>query len=109
MKKFFISALTLAAFAVPGVATADDVSDRTEAIRLCRAEVASQAGLDANSVRLDQVRVRGTTIRVDLDVWTDGALQNVRCDVARNRGEVTIASITPALQTASAQPTAATE
>ncbi|HYD88140.1 MAG TPA: hypothetical protein VEA80_11735 [Vitreimonas sp.] len=109
MKNFLMSAMALAAFAIPGVAAADDVSDRTEAIRLCRAEVSSQAGLDIADVRLDQVRVRGTSIRVELDVWRDGDLQNVRCDVARNRGEVTIASISPAIQTASAQPAAATE
>ncbi|MBC7768053.1 MAG: hypothetical protein H7124_04650 [Phycisphaerales bacterium] len=100
MKNFLFSAMALAAFAIPGVAAADDASDRTEAIRLCRAEVATQTSGD---VRLDQVRVRGTSIRVELDVWRDGNLQNVRCDVARNRGELTIASITPTLQTASAQ------
>jgi len=109
MKNFLMSALALAAFAVPSIAAADDASDRTDAIRLCRAEVSSQAGLELSNVRLDQVRVRGTSIRVELDVWRDGALQNVRCDVARNRGEVTIAAITPAFQTASAQPAAATE
>jgi len=54
-------------------------------------------------VRLDQVRVRGTTIRVDLDVWRGGDLNNVRCTVARGGGALTIASITPALQTASAE------
>ncbi len=99
MRSFLMSALALAAFAVPGVAAADDVRDRTEAIRLCRAEVAAQAGLAAENVRLDQVRVRGSSIRVDLDLWRNGALENVRCDVARSRGELTIASITPALQT----------
>lgn len=103
MRNILISAMALAAFAVPGVAAADDVSDRTEAIRLCRTEVAAQAGLETDSVRLDQVRVRGTSIRVELDVWRSGALQNVRCDVARNRGDLAIASITPAIQTASAQ------
>jgi hypothetical protein len=35
-------------------------------------------------------------------VWRDGRLQNVRCEVTRNAGELVIASITPALQTASA-------
>lgn len=105
MKNFLMSAMALAAFAVPSIAAADDATDRTNAIRLCRTEVAAQTGAD---VRLDQVRVRGTSIRVELDVWRDGALQNVRCDVARNRGEVTIASITPPIQTASAQPASAT-
>jgi len=104
MKNFLMSAMALAAVAVlPSAAFADDVSDRTEAIRLCRAEVSAQASTPAETVRLDQVRVRGTAIRVDLDVWRNGDLNNVRCTVARGGGELTIASITPALQTASAE------
>ncbi len=103
MKNFLMSAMVLAACAVPSIAAADDATDRTEAIRQCRAAVTEQAGANVETVRLDQVRVRGTSIRVDLDVWRAGALQNVRCDVSRNRGELTIASITPALQTASAE------
>jgi len=100
MKIFLLSAMCLAALvALPGVASADAVADRTEAIRLCRAEVAAQAG-DAATVRLDQVRVRGAAVRVDLDVWRDGQLQNVRCDVSRRGEELSIAAITPALRTA---------
>jgi hypothetical protein len=110
MKNFLFSSMALAAVLfVPGVASADDVSDRTEAIQLCRGEVAAQAGLDANSVRLDQVRVRPRAVRVDFDVWRDGALQNVRCEVSRSQGNLTIAAITPALQTASATPTSAAQ
>jgi hypothetical protein len=84
--------------AIPTVASADDVADRNQAIALCRAEVTAQAG-EAASVRLDQVRVRPRAVRVDFDVWRNGDLQNVRCDVSRG-AELTIASITPALQTA---------
>lgn len=103
MKTFLMSALALAAVVVmPGVASADDASARNEAIQLCRAEVAAQAGVEASQVRLDQVRVRGRSIRVDLDLWRNGGLQNIRCNVARG-SELTIASITPTLQTASAQ------
>lgn len=103
MKNFLFSSMALAtALIIPGVASADDVSDRTEAIQLCRGEVAAQAGTDAEAVRLDQVRVRPRAVRVDFDVWRGGHLQNVRCEVTRNGGELTIASITPALQTASA-------
>ncbi len=103
MKNFVVSAaLALAAIAIPTHAAADNVADRNDAIRLCRAAVSEQAG-EGRTVRLDQVRVRAASIRVDLDVWTGGNLQNVRCDVARNQGELTIASITPALQTASAE------
>ena len=103
MKNFLFSSMALAAVLfVPGAAFADDVADRTEAIQLCRGEVAAQAGLDAQAVRLDQVRVRPRAVRVDFDVWRDGRLQNVRCEVTRNAGELVIASITPALQTASA-------
>lgn len=101
MKNFVLSAMALAAVLVlPGVASADDASDRNQAIRLCRAEVSSQAGVDVADVRLDQVRVRLRNVRVELDVWRAGQLQNVRCDVVRNAGEPTIASITPTLQTA---------
>jgi hypothetical protein len=101
MKNFLLSAIAIAdVLVMPGVSFADDVSDRTEAIRLCRAEVAAQAGVEVDQVRLDQVRVRGTRVRVDLDLWRNHSLQNIRCDV--NRGDqLQIASITPSLQTAS--------
>lgn len=99
MRNFLMSAMALTAILViPGVASADDVADRSHAIGLCRAEVQAQAGETAN-VRLDQARVRPNLVRVDLDVWRDGQLHNVRCDVARGQ-ELTIAAISPALQTA---------
>lgn len=100
MKNFVMSAMALAAVLVmPNVANADEISDRNQAISLCRAEVQAQAGADA-SVRLDQVRVRPRVVRVDLDLWRGSSLQNVRCEVTRGQ-ELTIASITPTLQTAS--------
>ncbi len=103
MKTIFLSALVLAgACFSPAVAVADEVGDRNQAIALCRVEIASQAGVDADAVRLDRVRVRGASVRVDLDVWREGRLQNVRCDVSRG-DTLSIASITPALQTASVQ------
>jgi len=103
MKNFLFSSMALAAVLfVPGVASAGDETDRTDAIRLCRAEVAAQAGVEAQAVRLDQVRVRPRAVRVDFDVWRDGRLQNVRCEVDRTAAELTIAAITPTLQTASA-------
>lgn len=105
MRNFLMSAMALTAvLIIPNVAQADDVSDRSQAIRLCRAEVTSQAGLGADAVRLDQVRLRPHAVRVDLDVWRDGQLQNVRCEVTRG-AELTIASISPAFQTASSTPT----
>lgn len=102
MKNVLISLAFAAALIVPGVASAgDDVSDRSDAIRLCRAEIGAQAGVGADQVRLDQVRIRRSIVRVDLDVFRNGQLQNVRCDVARGGDQgLTIASITPALQTA---------
>lgn len=102
MKNFLMSAMALTAVLVmPSVANADDVADRSAAIALCRAEVTAQAGADA-TVRLDQVQVRPRAVRVDFDLWRNNHLQNVRCDVTRARGqELQIASITPALQTAS--------
>lgn len=101
MRNFLMSAMALTAvLVIPGVASADDVADRNQAISICRAEVQAQAGADA-SVRLDQVRVRPRAVRVDLDVWRNNALINVRCDVERGHEQLTIASITPAVQTAS--------
>lgn len=104
MKNFVISTMALAAVVViPGVANADDVADRNQAIALCRAEITAQAGESA-TVRFDQVRVRPRAVRVEFDVWRDGRLQNVRCQVERAGAELTVASITPALQTASIVP-----
>lgn len=101
MRNFLMSAMALTAVLVmPGVASADDIADRTQAISICRAEVQAQAGTDA-TVRLDQVRVRPRAVRVDLDLWRGNQLQNVRCDVTRGHDELTIASITPTVQTAS--------
>src|SRR5262245_45455685 len=104
MKTTLIAALALASFfSLASPAAADDAGDRSHAIQICRTEVANQAGSDAE-IRHDQARVRLRTVRVDLDVWRNGQLQNVRCDVARGAdGQVTIASITPAIQTASLQ------
>lgn len=97
MRELMISALALGALLVPGIAAADDVTDRTQAIQLCRAEIAAQAGLNADTVRLDQVRVRPRLVRADFDIWRDGRLTNVRCDVQRAQGELTIASVSPSL------------
>lgn len=100
MKNLVVSVAFAASLLLPGVATAgDDVSDRSQAIALCRAEVTAQAGEGAN-VRFDQVRVRPRAIRVEFDLWRGNQLQNVRCEVSRG-DELVIASITPALQTAS--------
>lgn len=100
MNKFFTASLLAAAILFPATANATAVEDRSRAIGLCRAEVAQQAGLTADQVRLDNVRVSGRVVRVDLDVWQNGDLRNIRCDVSRGP-ELTIASITPAVQTAS--------
>lgn len=83
----------------PGLASADQVSDRRDAIALCRAEVAAQTGLPLDDVRFDEARVSGRSVRVDIDVWRDGRLTNVRCDVSRS-AELVIAGIEPALRSA---------
>ena len=66
---------------LPGVACCRRRNDRSAAIQLCRAEVTAQSGADADEVRLDQVHLRPRVVRVDFDVWRDGHLQNVRCEV----------------------------
>lgn len=79
MRNFLMSAMALTAvLVIPGVASANDVADRNQAISICRAEVQAQAGADAN-VRLDQARVRPRAVRVDLDV---GAMARSRTSVA---------------------------
>lgn len=98
-----LAALALAVLSFATPATAGNVTeDRTAAIRLCRAEVAAQANVEADQVRFDDVRVRGRQVRVNLDLWRDGQLTNIRCDVSRD-GELQIASITPAVRLASVQ------
>lgn len=103
MRTFIISALALGALLIPSQAVADETTDRNAAIALCRAEISAQSGLDADSVRFDSVRSRLSNVRVNFDVWRDGRLTNVRCDVARNAGELTIAAITPAVTSTTAQ------
>lgn len=100
MKNLVVSAaFAISLFAPVAAAAGDDATDRSQAIALCRAEVRAQAGEGAN-VRFDQVRVRPRAIRVEFDLWRGNQLQNVRCEVSRG-DELVIASITPALQTAS--------
>jgi len=100
-KSLFSVAILAAALITPAVARAEE-APRPSAIELCRAEVAAQAGVSVDQVRLDQIRTRTRLVRVDLDLWRDGQLQNVRCDVAREAGNLTIAAIEPALTTATA-------
>ena len=102
MRSLFLSSLAVAAFlSFSSPAFADESADRSAAIQLCRDEVSRQAGVEADAVRFDQVRTRSRAFRVELDLWRDGQLTNVRCDVARGEPQ-TIAAITPALQTATA-------
>jgi hypothetical protein len=101
MKNLFAYAVLAAAVLAPTAAFAgDNVADRTAAIQLCRAEVLAQTGAETDQVRLDQVNLRARLVRVDFDYWRNGDLQNIRCEVTRG-DQLTIASITPALQTAS--------
>lgn len=78
----------LAALAFSGfVSTAwagDDAADRAAALRLCRAEAAARANVEPGEVRLDSIQTRARLVRVDLDVWKNGDLVNVRCDVSRD-------------------------
>jgi len=97
MRSLIFSTLALGALVLPGAAAADEAGDRAAAIQLCRAEISAQSGVGADQVRFDKVRTRLASVRVDFDVWRDGQLTNVRCEVARNAGDLTIASISPNL------------
>src|SRR5262245_30790783 len=99
MRNFLMSVAALTAIlASPNIASADEAADRSQAIQFCRSQISSQAGVDGEAVRLDQVRVRPHLVRVDFDLWRHGQLQNVRCDVPRGQSP-SVASITPPLQT----------
>jgi hypothetical protein len=97
MRNLFVSSLALVAFlGLVSPAFADVAADRAAAIQTCREEVTRQAGVEADAVRLDQVRARGRGFRVDLDLWRNGELTNVRCDTAADASQ-TVAAISPAL------------
>ncbi|MBI3438350.1 MAG: hypothetical protein HY054_06830 [Proteobacteria bacterium] len=101
MRTTLFSILALGAVLAPSFASADTVSDRSAAVSLCRSQVAQQAGVDLVSVRLTNVRAVLRNVRVDLSVRGS---QHVRCDVTRGQdGALQVASITPPIQTASAQ------
>jgi hypothetical protein len=103
MKSTLISlAVVAAALVTPGFAQADEVSDRAAAIQLCRAEIAAQAGVPASEVDFDQVQVRARLVRVDFDLWRNGQLENIRCDVRRG-SELQIAQIQPDLRALAAR------
>ncbi len=101
MRTIVFSILALGAVLTPSFASADTVSDRAAAVTLCRTQVAQQAGVDLVSVRLTNVRAALRNVRVELNVRGN---QHVRCDVTRGEdGALTVASITPPIQTAAAQ------
>lgn len=102
MRVLFVSGLALISIlGAAQPAAADVASDRAAAIQVCRDEVGRQTGVEPASIRLDQIRTRGRGFRVDLDLWRDGQLTNVRCDTAGGESQ-TVAEITPALATATA-------
>ncbi|MES1199565.1 MAG: hypothetical protein ABUS48_06260 [Pseudomonadota bacterium] len=96
-----IAALALLSL-LPTPAFADAAHDRSAAIQVCRAEVAARTGVEADTVRLNNVRPHGRSFRVDLSVWTNSAITNVRCEASVNAGTAEVASIDPPLTAASA-------
>jgi hypothetical protein len=102
MRKFLFSGVValMALSAMP--AGAQPSNNLSQAIALCRNTVAQQSGADLDHVRFDQAHQRAHAVLVDINLWSSGHLTNVRCEVARG-DTLTIASITPALQTATAQ------
>ena len=101
MRTSIFSILALGAVLAPSFASADTVSDRASAVSLCRTQVAQQAGVDLVNVRLTNVRAALRNVRVDLNV---NGNRQIRCDVTRgDGGALTVASITPPIQTAAAR------
>lgn len=102
MRITILSFLALAAVAAPGIASADATSERAAAVQLCRAQVADQAAVSVDNVRLTGVRDSLRSLRIDVELWRNGARQNVRCEVDRSGDQPTLVSINPPIQTASA-------
>jgi hypothetical protein len=93
-------AAALLGFAPQASAVTD--ADLNQAIALCRGTVASQGGADLDHARFHQVSVRGRTVLVDIQLWRNNRLTNVRCEVSTGQTPFAVASVTPALQTATA-------
>ena len=101
MRKVFMSSVIVAALlglASP-VSAQPARSDASAAINLCRTTVAQQTGAALDHVRFDEVHQRAHAVLVDLNLWADGKLTNVRCEVARG-DTLTVASISPELHSA---------
>src|SRR5262249_4695566 len=104
MRNLMLAGLLAAAlFGVATPASAVSDADLNQAIALCRTTVAQQAGADLDHARFHQVSERGRLVRVDIQLWKNGRLTNVRCEVTTGQTPLSIAQITPALQTANAQ------
>ena len=103
MRNLFIAGLAVASALVfaPPVSAASS-ADINQAISLCRTTVAQQAGVDVNHARFQQVRERAGSVLVGIQLWRSGHLTNVTCEVAPG-DTPSVASITPALTTATAQ------
>lgn len=97
MRVFAVAALATLGLSFAAPAWADAVHDRSEAIRVCRAEVAERAQVDPQAIRFDNIRAHGRNIRVDLALWSAGALTHVRCQVSLGDDGAQVASIEPPL------------
>jgi hypothetical protein len=101
MRTTLISLVLLASAVAPGVAAADATSERAAAVQLCRNQVADQAGVSVDNVRLTGLQETLRQVRVSVGLWRDGSRQTVRCDVSRGENQSVVA-INPPIQTASA-------
>jgi len=98
MRTTFLAALALsAALAAPGLARADQVGDQGAAVQLCRSQITSQAGVTDDQLRLTQATTRLSGIRVHFDLWRNGQVQGVDCQVLRHDGAFQVAAINPPL------------
>ncbi len=91
-----LQAAIIAGFAVLASAQApvwagDIDSDRAQAISVCRAELAQQAGVEATSstIDLDRIRTKPRVVELRFRVsGRDGASWYAQCDVRRTTGEI---------------------
>lgn len=80
-----LTALT-AALVLSGAGTAlarQSGDELSQAVTLCRDEIAERAGVEASAVRFESVRTRTRAFQIELTLQRDGRSEDVSCAVSR--------------------------